>query len=160
MQPLSSSIIATPLGLLRIEASGQGVRLVTFVDETVESLDQSTPDANEILAAATEQLSEYFAGSRREFSVPLDPAGTEFQRAVWRALAGIPHGRTSTYGEIARIIEQPTAYQAVGLANGRNPIAIIVPCHRVVGTNGKLTGYAGGIERKRWLLGHEGATLF
>ena len=101
------------------------------------------------------QLGEYFAGSRMDFDLPLDAAGTAFQRSVWDALRAIPYGETRTYGEQARSIGAPTAVRAVGAANGRNPISIIVPCHRVLATNGSLTGYAGGVEAKRWLLGHE-----
>ncbi|HEX5403688.1 MAG TPA: methylated-DNA--[protein]-cysteine S-methyltransferase [Pseudonocardiaceae bacterium] len=101
------------------------------------------------------QLAEYFAGDRREFDVPLHPKGTEFQTRVWQALLDIPYGETSSYGKQAVTIGAPTAARAVGLANGKNPISIIVPCHRVVGANGSLTGYGGGIDAKQWLLAHE-----
>jgi methylated-DNA-[protein]-cysteine S-methyltransferase len=100
-------------------------------------------------------LEEYFAGTRRKFSVTLDPAGTPFQHRVWAALCEIPYGTTISYGELARRIGQPQASRAVGMANGRNPISIIVPCHRVIGANGTLTGYGGGLERKRFLLALE-----
>jgi len=109
-----------------------------------------------VLDEAATQLAEYFAGDRQEFELPLGPEGTGFQRLVWRALATIPFGETRTYGEIARAIRRPAASRAVGAANGRNPISIIVPCHRVVGASGALTGYAGGMDAKQWLLGHEG----
>jgi methylated-DNA-[protein]-cysteine S-methyltransferase len=98
------------------------------------------------------QLREYFAGERATFDTPLTMQGTPFERRVWRALQGIPYGETVSYGEIARRIGRPTAARAVGLANGRNPISVIVPCHRVIGANGTLTGYGGGLERKRLLL--------
>jgi methylated-DNA-[protein]-cysteine S-methyltransferase len=98
------------------------------------------------------QLREYFAGARRDFEVPLHITGGEFECEVWHALRGIPYGETVSYGEIARRIGQPQAARAVGLANGRNPIAVIVPCHRVIGADGSLTGYGGGLERKRLLL--------
>jgi methylated-DNA-[protein]-cysteine S-methyltransferase len=98
------------------------------------------------------QLAEYFDGTRTAFDLPLDPIGTPFQRTVWRALVEIPYGETVTYGELAQRLGRPSAARAVGLANGRNPIGIIVPCHRVVGANGDLTGYGGGLERKRHLL--------
>jgi methylated-DNA-[protein]-cysteine S-methyltransferase len=101
------------------------------------------------------QLSEYFAGQRQVFALPIDRdalGGTEFQRRVWLALEGIPYAATVSYGELARRINQPAAVRAVGLANGRNPLSIVVPCHRVIGANGTLTGYGGGLERKRWLL--------
>lgn len=106
-------------------------------------------------AAGRRQLSEYFAGTRQEFDVPLRSEGTPFQQQVWRELARIPFGTTITYAELARRIGQPGASRAVGNANGRNPISILVPCHRVVGTNGTLTGYAGGVEKKQWLLAFE-----
>ncbi|TQM79845.1 methylated-DNA-[protein]-cysteine S-methyltransferase [Saccharothrix saharensis] len=105
------------------------------------------------------QLEEYFAGKRTEFELPLSMAGTPFQRTVWDALKEIPHGETVSYGELAARIGRPTASRAVGLANGKNPISIIVPCHRVVGSTGSLTGYGGGIERKRMLLGFERGDL-
>jgi len=108
------------------------------------------------LSAAIRQLREYFAGSRRAFDLPLRLHGTSFQSSVWRELHGIPFGRTWTYAELARRIGKPAASRAVGLANGANPISIIVPCHRVIGSDGSLTGYGGGLERKRWLLEHEG----
>ncbi|MGN6608017.1 MAG: methylated-DNA--[protein]-cysteine S-methyltransferase [Jatrophihabitans sp.] len=101
------------------------------------------------------ELDEYFAGTRREFTVPLHPAGSPFQLRVWAALAEIPYGETTSYGKTAVAIGSPTASRAVGLANGQNPIPIIVPCHRVVGANGSLTGYGGGLDAKRWLLAHE-----
>lgn len=107
------------------------------------------------LSAAQEQLRAYFAGERRAFDLTLAPGGTLFQREVWAALLTIPYGQTASYGEIARRIGRPGAARAVGLANGRNPIAVIVPCHRVIGALGGLTGYGGGLDRKRWLLAHE-----
>lgn len=109
-----------------------------------------------VLPLAMQQLEEYFAGKRRDFDVPLRLHGTEFQQRVWKTLLEIAHGDTWSYGQMARRIEKPTASRAVGLANGSNPISIIVPCHRVIGANGSLTGYGGGLERKQWLLAHEG----
>jgi methylated-DNA-[protein]-cysteine S-methyltransferase len=108
------------------------------------------------LAATVLQLREYFAGGRREFELPLHFEGTTFQRRVWQELTEIPYGETWSYGQLARRIGNPSASRAVGLANGRNPISILVPCHRVIGADGSLTGYGGGLERKRWLLAHEG----
>jgi methylated-DNA-[protein]-cysteine S-methyltransferase len=101
------------------------------------------------------QLGEYFAGDRRDFDLPLSAIGTEFQKKVWAELVEIPYGQTTSYGEVAATISSPSASRAVGLANGQNPISIIVPCHRVVGANGALTGYGGGLDAKRWLLSHE-----
>jgi methylated-DNA-[protein]-cysteine S-methyltransferase len=102
-----------------------------------------------------EQLDEYFAGARTRFTIALEPVGTAFQMRVWAALAQIPYGVTTSYGAVATTIGSPSASRAVGLANGQNPISIIVPCHRVVGANGALTGYGGGLDAKRWLLAHE-----
>lgn len=112
-----------------------------------------------VLARAAAQLAEYFAGERRDFDLPLSPSGTEFQLAVWRALARIPFGTTWSYGELARAIGRPSASRAVGAANGRNPLSIVLPCHRVIGSNGELTGYGGGLPMKRWLLEHERACV-
>jgi methylated-DNA-[protein]-cysteine S-methyltransferase len=114
------------------------------------------PDA-EPFAAAAAQLSAYFAGQLTEFDLPLSPAGTDFQRKVWSGLRTIPYGQTVSYGELARQVGSPAASRAVGLANGRNPIAIVVPCHRVIGADGSLTGYGGGLDRKRFLLALERA---
>jgi methylated-DNA-[protein]-cysteine S-methyltransferase len=108
------------------------------------------------LRATARQLDEYFAGKRRDFDLPLAPTGTPFQQRVWRGLTEIGFGETWSYGQLAKRIKNPKASRAVGLANGANPIAIVVPCHRVIGANGSLTGYGGGLERKRWLLAHEG----
>jgi methylated-DNA-[protein]-cysteine S-methyltransferase len=108
-----------------------------------------------LLAEATRQLLAYFAGQRRRFDVPLAAAGTPFQQRVWRALGDIPFAGTWSYAALARAVNQPTAHRAVGAANGRNPISIIIPCHRVIGSDGSLTGYGGGEPAKRWLLAHE-----
>ena len=107
------------------------------------------------LAQARQQLSEYFAGQRQTFDLPLNPSGTDFQQQVWQCLQQIPFGTTCSYGTLAQMLGNPSASRAVGAANGRNPISIIVPCHRVVAANRQLTGYAGGLDRKRWLLQHE-----
>ena len=113
--------------------------------------------AHPVLAAARAQLAAYFAGELTAFDLPLAPQGTPFQRRVWDALLEIPYGATTSYGALARRLGDPRATRAVGAANGRNPLSIVVPCHRVVGADGALTGFGGGIERKRWLLAHEGA---
>lgn len=110
------------------------------------------PSSSPVLAATAEQLGEYFARERREFSLPLAPVGSEFQQRVWAALRAIPYGGLRSYGELAAMLGDPSMAQAVGSANGRNPISIIVPCHRVVGSDGSLAGYAGGLERKQFLL--------
>jgi methylated-DNA-[protein]-cysteine S-methyltransferase len=115
------------------------------------------PEADEILDQAVAQLREYFAGARHEFDLPLDPVGTEFQQQAWQVLRSIPYGETISYGEQARRLGDVNKSRAAGAANGRNPISIIVPCHRVVGSTGKLTGFAGGLDTKAWLLHHESA---
>ena len=117
--------------------------------------EEAATTADSVLDLACEELDRFFAGELREFSVPVSPPGTEFQRSVWRALQQIPYGTTRSYGQIARSIGRPAAVRAVGAANGQNPICIIVPCHRVIGADGSLTGFGGGLERKSFLLGLE-----
>jgi methylated-DNA-[protein]-cysteine S-methyltransferase len=121
--------------------------------------DDGRGPAGELLEHARRQLAEYFARSRATFDLPLDAVGSVFQRRVWDALRAIPYGTTVSYSELARRLGDSRATRAVGAANGRNPIPIIVPCHRVVGARGELTGFGGGLDRKRWLLEHEGALL-
>lgn len=153
--------IESPVGDLLLIGDEQGLHGLYMQDGRRPAA--VAPDwrwAREPFAAAREQLAEYFAGERTEFDVPLAPVGTQFQEQVWDALRRIPYGRTASYGEIARGIGHPSASRAVGMANGSNPISIIVPCHRVIGRDGKLTGYAGGVERKRFLLQLEGVTAF
>lgn len=159
--------IDSPIGPLTLAGTGRTLRHLRMAEQTHEP-DRSTwqPAGAEAFAAAVEQLSAYFAGELTEFDVDLALGGTEFQRRVWSALLTIPYGQTRSYGEIAAEIGSPGAARAVGLANGRNPISIIVPCHRVIGSSGGLTGYGGGIERKTRLLELESqfasnsATLF
>jgi methylated-DNA-[protein]-cysteine S-methyltransferase len=159
--------VSSPVGELTLTATEEGLTGVYFdrgshpppkreVSAWVED-DGARGRASEILADARAQLAAYFAGDRTSFDLPLAPGGTEFQRRVWSALREIAFGSTTSYGDIARQIGAPKAVRAVGAANGRNPIPIIVPCHRVIGSNGSLTGFGGGIERKEWLLSHEGA---
>ena len=121
--------------------------------------DGRTQKPNSVLDLTRRQLDGYFAGKRTVFEIPLQPQGTNFQRQVWQALQQIPFGKTATYGEIAKAVQNPKASRAVGLANSKNPIPIIIPCHRIIGKNGKLTGFAGGLWRKEWLLQHEGINL-
>ena len=142
----------SPVGKLTLAGKDGRLMHLRMVDQTYEpSHDGWEPD-DEAFPDAVEQLAAYFAGDRIEFDLELDLIGTEFQRRVWAALLTIPYGETRSYGEIARQIGAPGAFRAVGLANGHNPIGIIVPCHRVIGSNGSLTGYGGGVERKRALL--------
>ncbi|MDT8894617.1 methylated-DNA--[protein]-cysteine S-methyltransferase [Halomonas sp. I1] len=138
------------LGLLRLSATASGLTEIAFV---LEEDEPSRPNAHTEQARA--QLAEYFAGTRQAFDLPLAPEGTDFQRRVWEALTTIPYGQTRNYAEIAEQLRCKGGQRAVGAANGKNPIAIVVPCHRVIGSDGRLTGYAGGIGRKQWLLAHE-----
>lgn len=158
----------SPLGELVLTASGTALTGVYFPTPRHASIlkkgtgwleDDGRSPASELLARARQQLTEYFARTRTAFDVPLDPPGTAFQRRVWDALRTIPYGATSSYSDLARRLGDGRATRAVGAANGKNPIPIIVPCHRVVGARGELTGFGGGLDRKRWLLEHEGALM-
>lgn len=149
----------TPLGVLTLESDGKAlvrIRLPKELWRPDPTEDRRLRDDTP-LKAAVRQLDAYFAGERRDFDLLLAPGGTEFQRQVWRQLARIPHGETISYAELARRVGRPTAWRAVGAANGRNPLPIVLPCHRVVGSDGRLTGYAGGLAAKRQLLTLEGA---
>ena len=151
--------LPSPIGRLRLVANDQGLAAVNWEHE--ESLPQrfallAEAAAHPVLVQARQQLEEYFAGARRTFTVPLDFAGTDFQNRVWNALRTIPFGRTCSYRQIAAQIGRPRAVRAVGAANGRNPIPIIVPCHRVIGADGTLTGFTGGLGIKARLLALEG----
>jgi len=150
--------LQSPIGRLMLTSDGAALTgLYMEPSRKMQSTDGWSEDAAAPpLAAALRQLTEYFAGTRREFDLPLRMRGTEFQKRVWQELTEIPYGETWSYGELAKRINNPSASRAVGLANGRNPISILVPCHRVIGADGSLTGYGGGLERKRWLLAHEG----
>lgn len=147
----------SPLGALTLLAGDDGLRGV-FLPGHRHGPPPSAGDAEHPTARlAARQLGEYFAGERRAFDLPLAPAGTPFQRRVWAALAAIPYGETTTYGALAAGLGDPRAVRAVGLANGRNPLPIVVPCHRVIGADGSLVGYGGGLPAKRALLELEGA---
>jgi methylated-DNA-[protein]-cysteine S-methyltransferase len=152
------SYFDSPLGPLLLTADGTHLTgLFMGASGKAPSTADWREDATaEPLAATRRQLSEYFAGSRRTFDLPLRLEGTAFQQRVWHELTEIPYGETWSYGQLAARIGKPSASRAVGLANGRNPISILVPCHRVIGADGSLTGYGGGLERKQWLLAHEG----
>ena len=148
----------SPIGRLLLTSDGPSLTgLYMEPSRKAQSTEGWTEDATVApLAAAVRQLTEYFGGTRRTFDLPLRMQGTDFQKRVWQELTEIPYGQTWSYGELAKRIDNPSASRAVGLANGRNPISILVPCHRVIGADGSLTGYGGGLERKRWLLAHEG----
>jgi methylated-DNA-[protein]-cysteine S-methyltransferase len=149
-------ILPSPIGSLTLVAEA-GELTALYMDAQQHRPDEASlgvpgdPDAAPF-AAAARQLADYFAGRLTEFDLPLAPAGTAFQRRVWAALQTIPYGQTWSYAQLAEKIGQATAVRAVGLANGRNPIALVIPCHRVIGSDGKLTGYGGGLDRKRFLL--------
>lgn len=152
-------MMPSPVGELKLVASERGLVAVLWENDDpkrVRFLPQVERPDNPILQEAERQLWEYFSGKRREFALTLEFVGTAFQKQVWAALVTIPYGETRSYGEIARQIGNPTAVRAVGAANGRNPLSIIAPCHRVIGTNGKLTGFAGGLQTKAFLLRIEG----
>jgi methylated-DNA-[protein]-cysteine S-methyltransferase len=149
-------LLDTPIGPLLLIGGGRGLRSIDFPHNGRASMPAVglTRDAAP-LAAAAQQLREYFAGERREFDLLLDLQGTPFQRAVWEALLEIPIASTVSYGELAQRLGRPSASRAVGAANGANPVPVIVPCHRVIGASGSLTGFGGGLPIKRWLLDHE-----
>jgi methylated-DNA-[protein]-cysteine S-methyltransferase len=152
------TMIESPIGPLLLLADGEALTGIYLDSERGARRPDELGDADPehpVLAAAVEQLTAYFAGDRDDFDLPLAARGTDFQRTVWDALTEIPYGDTISYGELARRVGKPNASRAVGLANGRNPLPIVVPCHRVIGANGTLTGYGGGVERKQWLLEHE-----
>ena len=145
----ASCRVETPLGVVRIEADEAGISSLRFEDAPRAQVEAGE---NQWLVTAARQLREYFDGTRHSFDVPLSPAGTDFQRQVWRALADIPFGETRSYRQIAEAAGRPDAARAVGAACGRNPILIMIPCHRALGSDGSLTGFAAGLERKKSLL--------
>ncbi|GAA2005972.1 methylated-DNA--[protein]-cysteine S-methyltransferase [Nakamurella flavida] len=161
------AVLDSPVGPLTVVAGREGLTGVYFADhlrrpDTAGFGPAVDPVTDELLDRAARQLGEYFLGDRRAFDLPLAPAGAPFQRAVWDLLTGIPYGETRSYGALARRLGDVGLARAVGTANGANPLSVVVPCHRVVGSDGSLTGYAGGLARKRLLLDLErpGSTLF
>ena len=157
MPTMTFTRFASPLGELVLRASDSALTGVYFPPQDPAGWVED--GGHDLLARACRQLTEYFTRARTTFDLPLDPSGTAFQRRVWDALRTIPYGATTSYSELARRLGDPRATRAVGAANGKNPIPIIVPCHRVVGARGELTGFGGGLDRKRWLLEHEGALM-
>ena len=145
----------SPIGPLRLAADAEGLRQIDFLGRAPRPLPDGWLHDPAKLAQVVDQLQAYFAGGLREFDLPLAPQGTPFQRGVWSRLCEIPYGETTSYGELARRVGNPSASRAVGLANGRNPIPIVIPCHRVIGSNGSLTGYGGGLPIKEHLLALE-----
>ncbi|WP_338732181.1 methylated-DNA--[protein]-cysteine S-methyltransferase [Mangrovimonas cancribranchiae] len=148
---MESCIINTPLGYTKISGDNNGINAITVLNTE----EQETDIIPGILQDCVYQLQEYFEGKRQNFSLKLNPQGTNFQKTVWDALAEIPYGKTTSYLKLSRELGDEKAIRAVANANGKNPIWIVIPCHRVIGSDGSLTGYAGGLHRKKWLLEHE-----
>lgn len=149
---MQTAYIKTPLGIAVIEGNEKGITQITTIDSEVTSPSETIPV---VLQQAVNELNEYFAGKRIEFTFKLNPQGTDFQKKVWSALLEIPFGTTTTYQKLSVKLGDIKAIRAVASANGKNPLWIVVPCHRVIGSDGSLTGYAGGLWRKKWLLEHE-----
>ncbi len=148
---MNQIIINTPLGKAKIEGNNDGISSIVVLNDDIK-VSQTIPE--ELQDCAT-QLEEYFNGDREQFSLKLNPEGTDFQKNVWNELLKIPYGKTTSYLELSKKLGDVKAIRAVANANGKNPIWIIIPCHRVIGTDGSLTGYAGGLHRKKWLIEHE-----
>lgn len=144
------AFIESPLGVTKIEGDEQGIAVISVL-----SKGEISTEIPAVLQLAVVQLQEYFAGNRTEFTFAMNPKGTDFQQKVWRELLQIPYGKTTSYLELSKKLGDVKAIRAVASANGKNPLWIVVPCHRVIGTDGSLTGYAGGLWRKKWLLDHE-----
>ena len=157
MTQLFFSVVATPIGELGVFADNDAIYRVEFIDKLEASLliSKDSHPENELTQLAKKQLTHYFARERFDFSLPLAPHGTSFRQLAWQVLQQIPYGETRCYSEQAELMHNKKAVRAIGSANGANPIAIIIPCHRVIGKNGSLTGYAGGLHRKAWLLNFE-----
>jgi len=161
METLSCFRTSSPVGPLFLAASPKGLVRLEF-EARVQNLNPRAiqlEESREVLAPYLDELNQYFAGQRRQFSIPLDLRGTEFQLKCWRALLDIPYGETRSYRDLARAISHPNAFRAVGMSNNRNPVAIVVPCHRVIAADGSLCGYGGGLDVKRKLLELESAQL-
>ena len=154
-----TTFVDSPVGPLFLAADEDGLRAIEFHDNrhSVKRDGAWREGDNAVLRNAAKQLDEYFAGKRRDFDLPLSPHGTEFQRGVWKTLATIPYGETISYAQLAQRVGKPNASRAVGAANGRNPLPIVLPCHRVIGADGSLTGFGGGLPTKQFLLKLEGA---
>ncbi|MDO6852175.1 methylated-DNA--[protein]-cysteine S-methyltransferase [Cellulophaga lytica] len=147
---METAYIKTPLGIAKLQGNINGLSVISVFDDG-----KITEVIPEVLEDAVYQLQEYFRGERTTFSVELNPEGTDFQKKVWNALLQIPFGKTCSYLQLSKVLGDPKAIRAVAAANGKNPLWIMVPCHRVIGSDGSLTGYAGGLHRKKWLLEHE-----
>lgn len=152
MSDMASSYYTSPLGIIKVSGTNEGITAIGFIDKQ-----EPATGSIACVDCCVSQLEEYFRGTRREFSLALAPQGTAFQQSVWSALQTIPYGTTTSYAALATMLGNINAVRAVGAANGRNALAIVIPCHRVIGSNGSLVGYAGSLWRKQWLLEHEGA---
>lgn len=150
---LETTYIKTPLGVAKIQGDQEGITIISINTE-----EKTTTKIPKVLQEAVTQLNEYFLGERKNFTFKLNPKGTDFQQKVWQELAQIPYGKTMSYMDLSKKLGDIKAIRAVASANGKNPIWIVIPCHRVIGTDGSLTGYAGGLWRKKWLLEHENPT--
>jgi methylated-DNA-[protein]-cysteine S-methyltransferase len=150
---MNTVFINSPLGITKIEGDENGITIISVLSEGMVS-----EEIPENLKEAVNQLQEYFDGSRTDFTLKLNPKGTDFQQTVWKELSNIPFGKTMSYLDLAKKLGDPKVIRAAASANGKNPLWIVVPCHRVIGTDGSLTGYAGGLWRKKWLLEHENPT--
>ncbi len=148
--------VRTPLGMARIQGNHTAITSIKLVESIPDHQEaEVTPLNKELLTLAAEELINYFKGTLQEFTFPLEPEGTEFQQRVWRRLREIPFGKSMSYLELSKALGDPKAIRAVAAANGKNPIWIAIPCHRIIGSDGSLVGYAGGLHRKKWLLNHE-----
>lgn len=156
---LSHHLIDSPVGKLLISGTAEMIHAVIFMDEG-DPIPAITPEVPVLLLTCEKQLREYFAGTRRDFDLPVSQEGTPFQQRVWDQLLLIPYGRTISYMQLAKRLNNPKSIRAVGTTNGKNMLVIIVPCHRVIGSNGTLVGFGGGLWRKRWLLEHEKKVAF
>ncbi len=162
---INAITLESPIGLLLIESNGDAITEITLPNKVGQVLPRSTKSQDggaqkeNVLDRAETQLSEYFAGNRTDFDLPIELDGTAFQREVWLALAEIPYGKTISYAELASMVGRPSAFRAVGQANGSNPIPIVLPCHRVIASGGGIGGYGGGLDVKRRLLALEGVQI-
>lgn len=157
---METTFIKTPLGVAKIVGDENGIAVISILEEgdprvKLESAEQITAETPSVLQESVQQLQEYFEGNRTDFDFKMNPSGTEFQQRVWQELQQIPFGKTMSYLDLSKKLGDVKAIRAVASANGKNPLWIVVPCHRVIGTDGSLTGYAGGLWRKKWLLEHE-----
>ncbi|WP_408047866.1 methylated-DNA--[protein]-cysteine S-methyltransferase [Tenacibaculum crassostreae] len=152
---MQTTYYKTPIGIAKIEGDENGIQSISVLDENTSTIINSTEEIPTCLQKCVTQLDEYFNGNRKEFNLKLNPKGTAFQQSVWNELVNIPFGSTRTYLEQTKQLGDVKAIRAVASANGKNPIWIVIPCHRVIGSDGSLTGYAGGVWRKKWLLEHE-----